>query len=69
VKASKTEHAFWFGRHKGEPLSAVPSDYLVWALSTVRMSRGFRAAVEAELAARGVAVPARRPWDEPRGVR
>jgi hypothetical protein len=45
----------YFGRHKGKPLNEVPSDYLAWALRTVRLSSGVRAARE-ELLRLGVRV-------------
>lgn len=46
-----------FGKHKGDPLSTVPSGYLRWLLSTVRLSSGLEAAVREELASRGVKIP------------
>ena len=42
-----------FGKHRGEPLSAVPTDYLVYARDTWRDSEpGLRAAILAEIARR-----------------
>jgi hypothetical protein len=46
-----------FGRHKDEPLPTVPTDYLRWALATVKLSSRLRAAVIAELNRRGVVPP------------
>jgi hypothetical protein len=46
-----------FGKHKNEPLAAVPTDYLRWALATVKLSSGLRAAVAAELTRRGITPP------------
>src|SRR5262249_31012679 len=47
----------YFGKYKGVPLPDVPSDYLAWALRTVRLSSGIRQAIAAELASRGAVVP------------
>jgi hypothetical protein len=55
----------WFGRHKGKPLSEVDTGYLKWTLATVKLSSGTRAAVEAELSARGVACPPAPPRPRP----
>jgi uncharacterized protein (DUF3820 family) len=33
-----------FGRHKGQPLDTVPSDYLDWLLRSCKLSSGLRAA-------------------------
>ncbi len=42
-----------FGKHRGEPLSAVPTDYLVYARDTWRDAEpGLRAAILAEIARR-----------------
>jgi len=46
-----------FGRHRGKLLPDVPSDYLAWLLRAVKLSRGLRDAVAAELVGRGVAAP------------
>jgi hypothetical protein len=51
------EHVLPFGRHKGQAVGEVPSGYLEWLLREVKLSSGLRAAVAAELQARGVAVP------------
>jgi hypothetical protein len=51
-----------FGRHRGQPLSAVPSSYLAWLLREVKLSSGLRAAVAAELAGRGIGVPPPPPF-------
>jgi hypothetical protein len=47
-------HVLPFGRHRGEPLSSVPTDYLAWLARTVPLSSGLRGAVAAELQRRGV---------------
>ena len=51
----------WFGKHKGKPLSTIPTGYLLWALGNCRLSYGVRAAiyrervaVEASVMAQGV---------------
>jgi hypothetical protein len=54
----------YFGQHKGKPLPQVPTGYLRWALATVTLSTGLRAAVRAELLSRG-ADPATLPADPP----
>jgi hypothetical protein len=41
-----------FGRHRGEPLGQVPTDYLEWFLKTCKPSAGLRAVIRAELSAR-----------------
>jgi hypothetical protein len=46
-----------FGKHKDRPLSTVPTDYLQWAVRSLKLSSGLRAALSAELACRGVEVP------------
>jgi hypothetical protein len=46
-----------FGRHKGTPLPDTPTDYLRWLLRTCKLSTGLRAAVAAELQARGIETP------------
>jgi hypothetical protein len=50
-------HTLPFGRHKGRAIGEVPSGYLQWLLRECKLSSGLRAAVAAELQARGVAVP------------
>jgi hypothetical protein len=46
-----------FGKHKGKPVSAVPSDYLLWALHEARcISPWLREAIEEELQRRVEAV-------------
>jgi hypothetical protein len=45
-----------FGKHKGQPLAEVPSEYLRW-LTTIKLSPGLRTAVHTELAERGEKVP------------
>jgi hypothetical protein len=59
-----------FGRHRGRPLSAIPTDYLHW-LKTIDTEPWLRNAVEAELlrrygrtAAGGPASPPALPWDK-----
>jgi uncharacterized protein (DUF3820 family) len=46
-----------FGKHTGQEPSRVPSDYLRWFLRTFKLGSGFRAALAAELASRGIAAP------------
>jgi hypothetical protein len=55
-----------FGRHKNEPLDAVPADYLQWVLRTVKLSGGLRAALAGELSRRGVEPPPAPPPRVPR---
>jgi hypothetical protein len=55
------DHQLPFGKHRGKPPSAVPSDYLSWLLRTVKLSTGLRAAVRGELVSRGVALPPEPP--------
>ncbi len=55
-----------FGKHKGEALSTVPTDYLRWLIANCKLSSGLRAAVVESLAARGVEVP---PPAPPRSLR
>jgi uncharacterized protein (DUF3820 family) len=50
-------HSLPFGKHRGQPLATVPSDYLQWLMRTCRLSSGLRAAVSAELARRGLESP------------
>jgi hypothetical protein len=50
-------HVLPFGKHKNEPLSAVPSSYLDWMLRTVKLSSGLTQALADELQRRGVAPP------------
>jgi hypothetical protein len=47
-----------FGKHKGLPLTAVPTDYLHSLLGQCKLSSGFFAAVSAELTRRGLTPPA-----------
>jgi len=50
-----------FGKHKGQPITSVPTPYLTWVLREVRqLSPEFRAAITAEVDAR----PDRRPAPE-----
>ena len=55
-----------FGKHRNEPVRLIPSDYLAWLLRVCKLSSGLRAAVVAELQARGLPVPVQPP---PRPVR
>jgi hypothetical protein len=46
-----------FGKYKGwEPIEA-PTDYLQWMIKTCKLSTGLKAAIRAELEARGVSLP------------
>jgi hypothetical protein len=47
-----------FGKHKGEPFSSIPSDYLWWLLRECDLKYPLRVAVEAELNWRG-------EWNDP----
>jgi hypothetical protein len=49
-------HILPFGKHRGEPLSAAPTSYLVWCHRTLRLSSGLRVALATELLCRGVPV-------------
>jgi hypothetical protein len=60
------EHKLPFGKHKNVPLSAVPTDYLRWALATVKLSSGLAAAVVAELHSRNVDVKPPAPNPPPK---
>jgi hypothetical protein len=46
-----------FGRHRGQPLTTVPTDYLRWVVREVRLSSGVQAAVLGELEARNIDAP------------
>src|SRR5262249_35912578 len=50
-----------FGRHKGQAVDQVPSDYLAWLARTCKLSSGQRAEVGRLLHDRGVAGPALEP--------
>jgi uncharacterized protein (DUF3820 family) len=54
-----------FGRHKGEPLSDVPTSYLQWAARECKLSSGLRAALALELARRGAPAPPQPPPTPP----
>lgn len=56
-----TEPVLYFGKHKGQPLSQIPADYLAWVLREVKLSSGLRAAVVADLQRRGAPVPDQPP--------
>lgn len=47
------DHAIPFGRHLGKPLADVPTDYLGWLLGQDNLDPALRAALDAELTARG----------------
>jgi len=54
-EGSVTMYGHWrmpFGKHKGRPLSDVPTDYLCWLLDECDLRPGFRRAVDAELRGR-----------------
>lgn len=52
-------HVLPFGKHKNQPLDEVPTGYFLWMFREgVKLSSGLRAAVAAELQARGVPAPA-----------
>src|SRR5262245_9236395 len=48
----------YFGKNKGQPLSAIPISYLEWVLWNVKLSSRTRTAIVAELASRGVVATA-----------
>jgi hypothetical protein len=54
-----------FGRHQGQPLEDVPSDYLARVLKTCKLSHRLRQAVCVELERRGVEAP---PVPPPRPI-
>jgi hypothetical protein len=54
-----------FGRHKGRPLTEVPTDYLQWLLRSIKLSSGLRAALADELTRRGIQAPDPPPRPEP----
>jgi hypothetical protein len=43
-----------FGKHRGQPLTDIPTSYLAWAVRTCDLSEWLREAVVAELKRRGV---------------
>lgn len=51
-------HVLPFGKWKNRPLADIDSGYLKWALSTIKLSSGLRAALADELVNRGEAPPA-----------
>jgi hypothetical protein len=63
--AKPAQTVLYFGRHKGQPLSAIPADYLAWCLRTVKLSGGIRQAIADELTRRGVVVPQTPPRPAP----
>jgi hypothetical protein len=63
------QHFLPFGKHRGKPLPQVPTGYLRWALDTVKLSTGLRAAVRGELLSRGVHPSRLSPEPVPRPVR
>jgi uncharacterized protein (DUF3820 family) len=54
-----------FGVHRHKTLDQVPTDYLRWALRTVKPSTGIRTAVADELAKRGISPPPQPMKPEP----
>lgn len=54
-----------FGKHKGQDLPAIPTDYLRWCLSACKLSSGLRQAVAGELHRRGVEAPGPPPRPAP----
>jgi hypothetical protein len=66
IMARQPEHVWPIGgRHCDKPLSQMPSDYLVWAAQTLKLSTGLREAVAGELRARGEHAPEPPPWSPP----
>jgi hypothetical protein len=65
--ATATETRLWFGKHRGQPLSSIPSSYLLWALSEVKLTPGIERKVRSELASRPDAppLPPAKPAAEP----
>src|SRR5262249_8229211 len=60
-----TMHTLPFGKHEGEPLPAVPTDYLAWLIGNAKLRGGRRAAAAADLRPRGQAVPSPPPPKPP----
>jgi uncharacterized protein (DUF3820 family) len=54
---TQTEHRLPFGKHAGQALDTVPSDYLAWCVRTCKLSSGLRLALANKLTRRGLAVP------------
>jgi hypothetical protein len=53
IRAPSTPLRMSFGKHRGELVEELPSDYISWCLETLtRMQPGLRAEMEAQLAAR-----------------
>ena len=52
-----------FGRHRGQPIDEVPSDYLRWAAQNCKLSHPLWLAVAAELVRRGLPAPTPPPRD------
>jgi hypothetical protein len=53
------------GRYKDRPPSEAPTGYLLWYVSTLKMSSGVQCAIEAELLTRGVEMPPAPPPRQP----
>jgi hypothetical protein len=63
MKQTQEGHILPFGKHKDEPLPAVPTSYLAWLMRECHLSVGLAQAVADELRSRGVEVapPAPKP--------
>jgi hypothetical protein len=59
------EQTLPFGKHRGVALARVPTGYLRWVITEVRLSSGLRQAVEAALRSRGVEVAGPSAWAPP----
>jgi hypothetical protein len=57
ARMESSQHSLPFGRHKDQPLTEVPTDYLRWAIGECKLSSGLLTALTAELVRRGVEAP------------
>jgi hypothetical protein len=57
----KTAPTLPFGKHAGQELRTIPTDYLRWALSACKLSSGLRSALAGELEGRGIEAPQQAP--------
>lgn len=57
MKSDPAVVAIPFGKHKGQPLAAVPTSYLTWLVHSAKLSTGLAAAVREELERRGLTPP------------
>jgi hypothetical protein len=57
-----------FGKHRGEPLTAIDTSYLEWVRTADRITPDLLAAITAELATRQPKVAVQDRWRAPQGV-